>query len=282
MSEDNVGVGPNRVMWCGTLGLALSPESCIDGAEAAGYNHVSLSPNSMRDMSAAELKAVAEYGRQRGVQTSVARRLHPWRPITDPRVAAFAADFDQLRRLIEGLGAELVNVLSLADGVAPEDQIEPFAEVCDALADVGARASLEFTPLGGVQTLADGLQVVRGADRPNGGLLFDTWHFTKGGPDRELLARTDARWIKCVQISDAVLDTQDSLWRDTFRYRRHPGDGQFDLAPLMRQLRDQGMLDWYGPEVISLEQHALSPQDAGRLAGRRLEEFLASALAVAD
>ena len=65
---------------------------------------------------------------------------------------------------------------------------ERFAAICDRFADVGVAVHLEFTPLPPIGSLATAWEIVRGAGRPNGGILFDTWHFFRGQPDLELLA----------------------------------------------------------------------------------------------
>ena len=44
----------------------------------------------------------------------------------------------------------------------------------------------------------------RYADRANGGIVFDTWHFFRGDPDFDLLATVPGDRIYCVQIDDAA------------------------------------------------------------------------------
>lgn len=78
-----------------------------------------------------------------------------------------------------------------------------FVAVCDRAAGIGAQARLEFTPIGVIATLSDGRDIVRTADRSNGGLLFDTWHFFRGGPDFGFLEQIPGERIFSVPVADA-------------------------------------------------------------------------------
>ena len=107
---------------------------------------------------------------------------------------------------------------------------EPFAGLCDRAADVGAQVHLEFMPISCVATLREAWTIVGDADRDNGGIVFDTWHFFRGDPDFDLLATVPGDRIYCVQIDDAAATPRTSL-RDDTKNRLLPGDGDLDLDP---------------------------------------------------
>ena len=59
----------------------------------------------------------------------------------------------------------------------------------DRAALIGLDVHLEFVPMTVVSDIAIAWDMVRNADRPNGGMLFDTWHFFRGTPDFGVLAQ---------------------------------------------------------------------------------------------
>lgn len=107
--------------------------------------------------------------------------------------------------------------------------------------------------------------IVREANSPNGGLLFDTWHVFGGRPDLDLLREIPGDRIFAVQISDAAQAPVQSLWYDTL-HRRIPGEGVFDLAGAVDALAMTGGLNWVGAEVIQPDFAAMDAAEA-ELAG---------------
>ena len=118
----------------------------------------------------------------------------------------------------------------------------------------------------------------RDADRDNGGIVFDTWHFFRGDPDFDLLATVPGDRIYCVQIDDAAATPRTSL-RDDTKNRLLPGDGDLDLARAVRALAEIDALRWVGPEVISPMLEAMPAVEAARLASGKVRELIATALA---
>ena len=96
--------------------------------------------------------------------------------------------------------------MSVVEGAGAPLPVEPAAEafgvLCDRAAARGLQLHIEFWPGSGLD-LATALAIVRSVDRPNCGLMVDTWHLarTRGG---EALVRTipGAR-VTAVQISDS-------------------------------------------------------------------------------
>jgi sugar phosphate isomerase/epimerase len=114
---------------------------------------------------------------------------------------------------------------------------------------------------------------VSGADRDNGGLVLDTWHFFRAGPDFATLAGIRPGRIFGVQISDGAAAVHGSLVEDTFR-RLMPGDGSFDLERMTRVLDRLGGLRWVGPEVISPATAAAEPAEIAVTARQRIADLI--------
>ena len=58
-----------------------------------------------------------------------------------------------------------------------------FAALCDRAARHGLLVAFEFLPWSDVPDVAAAWRLIRLADRKNGGLLIDTWHYFRGAAD---------------------------------------------------------------------------------------------------
>lgn len=265
------------VLWAGTVGFTSPLPERFAAAAASGYRRVSVSPPEIlrAGMPAAEIGARA---RDLGLDLIVDPVMN-WYPDSAPSPSRFAgvAAADALR-LGAPLGAASFSAIGTATSDVPlSDLAGHFAALCDCAADLGADVHLEFIPFTLIRDLRIGWDVVRAAGRPNGGLVFDTWHFFRGDPDYDLLASVPGKRIFQVQLDDATAEPSGTLREETQR-RLLPGDGAFDLTRVLRALADIGGLRWIGPEVISPELAALPVGEAAQLALDRSRAALAQAL----
>jgi sugar phosphate isomerase/epimerase len=148
-----------------------------------------------------------------------------------------------------------------------------FAAVCDRAADFGLLVQLEPLPWTAVPSLEVAAQLVAEAGRPNGGVMLDAWHWARGGGTLEAVERYGAA-VTGIQLSDAPALADDNLIWETLHRRRLPGDGELDLAELVRRLDRAGCSAPAGIEVFSDELRRLPPQEIGYRAGARLRRVL--------
>jgi len=175
-----------------------------------------------------------------------------------------------------GLGVESVSVIeALGQAFDIGELTESFAGVCDHAAEHGMRVHLEFMPFSGVPDLATAWQIVSTADRPNGGLVFDFWHYFRGARDDALLARIPGDRIFVVQVCDAPAEVVGTLLDDSMHRRLLPGTGSFDTGAVLSLLERTGGLASVGAEVFSDELGSRGHLAAGRLAGEALRRCLA-------
>ncbi len=179
----------------------------------------------------------------------------------------------------DALGGEYVIAVGEVD-----DDIDAtarrFAAVCDRAAAHGLKVAIEFVPFTTIPDAATASDIVRRADRENGGVLVDAWHHYRGAADDDQLRSIPADRILGVQIDDADAEVRGSLLDDTLHHRRLPGQGSFDLDRFVRLLDDHGVSLPWSVEVLSDELHALEPQDAAAQAAAATLEVLRSARAV--
>lgn len=274
MTESLGGIG--WVLWSGTVGLQSPIEARIEAAATGGFTRLSLSP---LDVALAEEAGTTpqDLGRRlrdEGVDI-VLDGLMNWyagEPLTASPTVAFTAD--DVLRMCEAVQAVSLTVFARPTcDLVTEELAESFGAICDRAADLGAQVQLEFMPIMAIKDLPQAWAVVEAADRANGGLVFDTWHFFRGNPDFAALEALPGKRIFAVQVADGGAEVQGSIGQDTF-HRRLPGDGCFDLARLLGTLDRIGGLSWVGPEVISPTTEAMAPAQAARLAGDRVRDLI--------
>lgn len=269
-------------LWAGSV-QRLSFEGRIEAAHAGGFDTTSLFPYEVYRARAegiedAELRARFEAA---GVRVAVidplARWLPTWRspgdlPPDDP--AYGDVDAEEAFAMAETFGAEMISVLALYDPPVTAEVGGPaFAELCDRAAERGLRLQLEFVPGTGLHDLAAAWEVVEAADRPNGGILLDTWHFFRSGSSFELLEALPAERIFGLQIEDAPAAPPADPAHESLHGRLLPGDGGLDLERFMAVVADQ-LPELTGPEVFSDELGRLPAAELGRRLGETTRAFL--------
>ncbi len=143
-----------------------------------------------------------------------------------------------------------------------------FRALCDRADQHGLRVALECVPYTDIRDVGSAGSVVAEADRPNGGLCIDAWHFFRSRSSFQDLAEVDPARIFMVQLSDGpVVPEDDNLARDAIHNRRCPGDGEFDLVRFLSTLSSNGAPPALSVEVYSDHLDLLEPRAAAALAG---------------
>ncbi len=240
------------VLWAGLLGLESPIAARVEAARAAGCSRVSLSPEDVTRATEEGTKP-RELGRRlrdSGLEIII-DPLMTWYDAPSESPGFPMIDVENMMRMAEELQAVAIGAIGNPMSSLPMEELaEPFAALCDRAAAVGTNVHLEFMPMLPIDDLSAGWSIVSGADRPNGGLLVDTWHIFRSGSDLALLEDIPGERIFGVQIADGPAEGGGDLGQETF-HRLMPGDGSFDLSALLRILDKIGALRWVGAEVIS-------------------------------
>lgn len=271
-------------LWAGSV-QRLSFDERIEAARAGGFDSTSLFPYEVHAARAAGTSDAGLRARfeDAGVRVAVidplARWLPTWRSPGDlpPDDPAFGdLEPDEVFEMAVAFGADLISVLALYDPpVGAESGGPAFAELCDRAAAHGLRLQLEFVPGTGLHDLAAAWDVVRAADRPNGGILLDTWHFFRSDSSFELLEELPAERIFGLQIEDAPAAPPADPAHESLHGRLLPGEGGLDLGRFLAAVADK-VPALTGPEVFSDELGKLPGAELGRRLGETTRAVLNS------
>jgi sugar phosphate isomerase/epimerase len=170
---------------------------------------------------------------------------------------------DELRSLLleaaGALGAHHVKVGNIPGVDCPLEVVtERYAELCaHAKERTDAVIAYEFMPFDvNVDSLDNALAVVEGAGAQNGGLVIDTWHMAKLGIAPDDLKRIPLEYLTWVELSDGKHEWMEDRIEETTRFRKLPGEGEFDIRGYIRAAREAGYDDAWGIEVLSDELRA--------------------------
>jgi sugar phosphate isomerase/epimerase len=136
----------------------------------------------------------------------------------------------------------------------------------EIFSEQGSKMAVEFSPLGAVRTLREGLEVVEAIGIERSGLLIDTWHFSAGESTWEDLEAVPLDAIAYVQFADALAPESESLGRETMHRRAMPGEGTLELDRFSSILLGRGWEGLVSVEVLSAELRELPVDEFARRA----------------
>jgi sugar phosphate isomerase/epimerase len=189
------------------------------------------------------------------------------------------AHYDQFRQrldLCQQLGiATLLVVADFQDAVeqtALERAVISLKQAAQWAAGFGVRLALEFRGKATFcASLDTALALVTQCAEPNVGINFDVFHFYTGPSKLEDMRLLTPATLAFVQVSD-VAGVPRELATDADRIL--PGDGDFQLKPIMEQLRVLGYDGWVSLELMNPILWNAKASDVAELAMMALGRLL--------
>lgn len=195
---------------------------------------------------------------------------------------------DELRRtaaLARAIGAPAIVVVP---GCHPDrhsrtDAVRDAAEVLRMMSDVSGDVGLAFEFLGkpgcAVPTLDMAIEIVARVDRPNVGMVIDTFHFHAGGSRLDDLRDVPVEKLTVLHLNGCEDRPRDEL---TDAHRLYPGDGPIPIGSILGALRDRDYNRVASVEIFRPQYWAQDPRQVARTAYRRAVEILMQAGYVID
>ena len=273
------------VLCSGTLGRDATFRERIDAAVAGGFSGISMWG---RDYTGARREGLAGTDMRalladRGLEVAEIDLAWWWLPgAAEVHIPAeldteelFAYGEAELFEIAHAVGARSVNAIDVFGGRwTIDDAAAAFAGLCDRAAERGLLVHVEFLPWSRIPDVATAWEIVRGANRPNGGVLIDAWHYFRSGADERALRTVPGDRVLGIQLDDGPLAPEADLPTAALHERLLPGHGDFDLRGLVRCLREIGAVAPVGVEVFSDELQALEPAEISRRAGAATRALL--------
>jgi sugar phosphate isomerase/epimerase len=267
-------LGRDDIVLCAGTLLPTGLRERAEAAAAAGYTGMSLWMADVHraraeGLSDADIRAVFD---DHGLEIAELDCLTTWLPASAPPAdAPFEID-DAMRAVdteffavADAVGGRSVNIAEIWGSAVPRDAaVEAFATLCDRAAEHGLLVHLEFLPWSAFPNLNAAWDVVRLADRPNGGLIVDSWHCARSDTSVDDLAAIPGDRVLAIQLSDALAEASPDVTDETMRARQLPGDGVAPIADIVRTLDAIGCTAPVGVEVFSERLFAMDPADAAR------------------
>src|SRR6202042_1459362 len=79
------------------------------------------------------------------------------------------------------------------------------------------------------------------------------------------------------QLADAKSEPRGTLWEDAMLYRMFPGEGELPIVDILRTIRETQDIRSIGPEILSIEINAMSPEEAGRRSSSATQNVMVQA-----
>jgi sugar phosphate isomerase/epimerase len=263
------------VLCSGTLGERTPWPDKVDAAGRAGFRGISIYVHEYETALAAgtSVSRLRQAVDERGLMVAEVDGPIRWLPehARDRPDRRPLVDVEVFLTIADALGARSLTVLEpwfvpITSETELERAAEAFATLCDRAAEVGVVVHLEAYPWSGVPDSRTAFQIVRRADRPNAGIVVDTWHLWRG-PDHGVLAPDiPGPAVVAIQLADAVEQPTVELPDECRHDRLLPGDGVCGPASVLAELRRRGCLAPVGVEVFSDRLRAMPPDRAAELA----------------
>ncbi|ODT20932.1 MAG: hypothetical protein ABS54_13545 [Hyphomicrobium sp. SCN 65-11] len=256
----------NLILNAQTLAPDVAFDARVKAAAAAGYRGISIRPSEYNGALKQGLDdaAILELLAANNIEVTEIGLATTWLPGAGGQ-AGVDADEATLWHMADLFKPRQLNCAMWEKQSLP-DMIRGFGVLCDRAAAKGLLVAMEFIPHSGIRDMLVGRQIVNGAARPNGGLIFDTWHFHRGGTAHEAITTVPPEKWFTLQLSDA----RDVPWPEVREESRHgrllPGEGVIDFDSIVGRLMGYGAKPTISVEVISDALHRMEPAVAARTA----------------
>jgi 2-keto-myo-inositol isomerase len=272
-----------KLSFNGATTMRASLETDIQAARAAGFDSLEIWAAKLREylktQSTADLKTL--FAQHNLKPLSINSIEH----VTFRDAAAYEVikqECRDLSRIAVEIDCPCIVVVpgrTPAEGASREDVIAESVRVLNELCDIAApnNVTLAFEFLGqtdcSVPTLDLAHEIVRKTDRPNLGLIIDSFHFYAGGSTISMIEELDPRLVQVFHINDSEDLPRESL---EDRHRLLPGLGILPLREMVQAFKKIGYDRVASVEIFRPEYWAMDPFELAKsaylAAGSMLEQ----------
>lgn len=117
--------------------------------------------------------------------------------------------------------------------------IETYAALCDLANTYGISVALEFPSFSRLNNLQETAEIVKAANRPNGGILIDVLYMHMSRVNLNELENMPSEWFSHIHVCDMpaeIPDTRSGMIEIARNSRLYPGEGCIDFKNMIEQL----------------------------------------------
>lgn len=117
--------------------------------------------------------------------------------------------------------------------------VERYGEICDLAKPFGLTVELEFPTISRLTTLQETADIVRAANRSNGGILLDTLYLYFSGVHLDELSAVPREWLHLLHICDTAKEiptTREEMAHIIRDARLYLGEGHIDFHSILGRL----------------------------------------------
>ena len=117
--------------------------------------------------------------------------------------------------------------------------IERYAEICELAGQFDLKVSLEFPTFSRLTNLRDTVDIVRGANMPNCGILIDTLYIYFSRISFDELEDLPKEWLHFMHICDVahgIPETEKRMKQIAREERLYPGEGCIDFYQILKRI----------------------------------------------
>ena len=264
----------------GATTMRADLETDIKAASAAGYELIEIWAAKLREF--LKTKTVADLKRLLTENNLEPYSINSIEHITfrgDEDYAEIKAETEELSKIAKEISCPYVVVVpgKLPKGASEPDIIEESVKVLNELADIAEKyaVGLAFEFLGqadcSVQTLGLDKKIIERVNRPNVGLVIDTFHFYAGNSTFEAIETLDPNKLFIFHINDAEDLPKDAL---TDAHRLYPGEGILPIKEIKARLDQIGYDRMVSIEIFRPAYWEENPFEVARRAKAATEKVL--------
>ena len=267
------------------LNGATTMRACLEtdfaAAKAAGFDYVEIWAAKLRTYlhhrTAKELKNLID---ETGVPSLSINSIEHVTFRDAHAYESIKAECEELSHVAARIGCPFIVVVPgklPTEGASRAEVIAESVRVLRELCDIAARhdVALAFEFLGqtdcSVQTLDLAHEIVRTTDRPNLGLVIDSFHFYAGGSTIEMIEAVDPKLIYVFHINDAENLPREQLLD---KHRLLPGLGILPLREMITAFRKIGYDKVASVEIFRPEYWDKDPFELAQQAKTATERIL--------
>jgi sugar phosphate isomerase/epimerase len=151
--------------------------------------------------------------------------------------------------------------------------VENYQTICDLAAEYGMVAGFEFVPCSEINTVKKAWEVVEKTNRPNAGIILDTFHFFEGNSSLRDLETIPVDKIVMFHIND-LERVETNLITLSRNYRVLPGDGIYHFEGLLKYFFDRQYQGYYNLEILNPKFTKENPLTVALKAKKSLDTLL--------